>query len=61
MWKTYWYSKNEGGHVAKGVSGFVPSTLRSNPSLSLRTSDTRWNVIGEALQGEGGRGKGEAL
>jgi len=30
----------------KRVSGFVPSALRPNPSLTLRTSDTR-KTLGE--------------
>ena len=29
------------GSYNKRVSGFVPSSLRPNPSLPLRTSDTR--------------------
>lgn len=34
------------GSANKRVSGYVPSALRPNPSLSLRTSDTRQDVIG---------------
>jgi len=32
------------GSHNKRVSGYVPPALRPNPSLSLRTSDTRWTL-----------------
>jgi len=35
----------------KRVSGYVPSALRPNPSLPLRTSDTR-QTLGEIVEEE---------